>query len=65
MPNLFVLERNGVEVGFIQKPNDTKTDKNAWRLYRGVGPTNVFLGHEWNKKLAMSQVEKDVLAKSA
>jgi hypothetical protein len=60
MPNLFVLKRNGVEVGFIQKPKDTKTDKNAWRLYKGIGPLNTFLVHEYNKKLAMSQVEKEV-----
>ena len=60
MPNLFVLRRNGVELGFIQKPKDTKTDKNAWRLYKGIGPLNTFLGHEYNKKLAMSLVEREV-----
>jgi hypothetical protein len=46
------------ELGFITKPKDTRTDKNAWRLHQGIGANNNFLGHEYNKGLAMKQVEK-------
>lgn len=47
--NVHVLMHNDVEVGFITKPKDTKTDKNAWRIHKGIGETNEFIGHALNK----------------
>ena len=32
LPNLNVLLINGEYVGFVYKPRDSKTDKNAWRI---------------------------------
>lgn len=57
LPNLHVLSRDGREVGFIYKPNDTKGDKNAWRSHSGIGDNNVFLGHVWSKADAQEKVE--------
>ena len=48
MPNLNVLMVGDREVGFVYKPKDTKTDKNAWRVYLGIGDDNKFLGHAWS-----------------
>ena len=58
LPNLHVLKNNGVEIGFIYKPKDTNFDKNAWRLHKGIGIGNVFLGHEWTLNMAKRGVEK-------
>jgi hypothetical protein len=58
LSNLHVLTMDGTELGFIYKPNDFRTDKNAWRLHTGIGERTNFLGHEWNKGVAMKQVEK-------
>ncbi len=60
LANLHVLFRDNTEIGFIYKPTDTATDKNAWRLHTGMGERSNFLGHEWNKKVAMRQVEKQL-----
>ena len=43
--SLEVLTINGKEKGFIFKPKDTKTDKNAWRVHLGIGESNQFIGH--------------------
>lgn len=48
LPNLNVLMLEGKECGFIYKPKDSKTDKNAWRIYLGLGDSARFIGHEWN-----------------
>ena len=34
---LFVLCDGNKELGFIHKPKDTRTDKNAWRVHLGIG----------------------------
>ena len=60
LANLHVLFHDNAEIGFIYKPMDTATDKNAWRLHTGVGERSNFLGHEWNKKVAMKQVERQL-----
>lgn len=57
VPNLHVLECNGREVGMIEKPNDTPTDKNAWRAYAGIGARARFLGHCPTKRAAQALVE--------
>jgi hypothetical protein len=58
LPNLFVLMDGEKELGFITKPKDTRFDKNAWRCHSGIGENTSFLGHEYNKGMAMRQVEK-------
>lgn len=65
LPNLNVALVNGEYVGFIYKPNDTKSDKNAWRIYKGVGDKAVFLGHEWNKQSAMVTLNWALVAENA
>ena len=57
LPNLHVLSSHGVELGFMYKPHDTKTDKCAWVLFRGIGDKSKFIGHDFNKKLAKEKVE--------
>ena len=52
-----VLYVAGSEVGFICKPPDTKTDKNAWRIHKGIGEGNEFLGHEWTMHEAKKILE--------
>jgi len=58
IPNLFVISIFGDESGFITKPNDSSTDKNAWRIYTGIGDTCHFIGHEYDKKKAMKKLEQ-------
>lgn len=58
LPNLHVLVVNDKEAGIIYRPANTRTEKNSWRLYTGVGDNSNFIGHEWNKKVAMKAVEK-------
>ena len=43
-------------VGMIEKPSNTKNDKNFYRMYIGVGDNARFLGHAVNKKQAMNHV---------
>lgn len=62
LPNLLVLESKGRELGFIHKPNDTKTDKNAWRCHIGVGETTKLIGHEYDKAEAKRKVHAACLA---
>lgn len=57
MPNLYVLVRDGVEIGFVQKPRDSKTDKNAWRAFFGIGDKASFLDHAWTLGAAKALVE--------
>ena len=58
LPNLSVLSKNGVEVGFIEKPVDDSRNKNAWRSFVGIGERAAFVGHSWNKKSAKKKVEE-------
>lgn len=60
IPNLNVLTANGIEVGFVEKPNDTKFDKNMWRCFIGIGENNRFLGHAPTKRCAQTIVESEV-----
>ena len=61
LPNLHVLEINALVVGFVYKPKDTKTDKNAWRAHFGVGEHTTFLGHDWSIQGAKTRVELKVM----
>ena len=58
LPNLNVLTVNGEYVGFVYKPSDTKTDKNAWRIYRGMGAWAEFVGHNSSKTAAMTTLNR-------
>lgn len=58
LPNLNVLYLNGVEVGFVYKPHDSKTDKNEWRMHRGIGDATKFLGWNNTKTGAQRFLEK-------
>ena len=57
LPNLYSGTINGEIVGFIYKPNDTKSDRNAWRSYVGVGDKAKFLYHTWDMNDAMEAVQ--------
>ena len=58
LPNLLVLETtDGKELGFIYKPKDSRTDKNAWRIHKGIGECNVFVGHDYDKNSSKSKLE--------
>jgi hypothetical protein len=57
LPNLYSGTINGEIVGFIYKPTDSKTDKNAWRSYVGVGDKAKFLYHTWDMNDAMEAVQ--------
>jgi hypothetical protein len=58
LPDLRVLEINGIERGFVYKPHDTKTERNAWRIYKGIGTSNVFVGHQWTLEQSKSCLEE-------
>ena len=57
LPNLYSGTINGEIVGFIYKPNDSKSDKNAWRSYVGFGDKAKFLYHTWDMNDAMEAVQ--------
>jgi len=66
LPNLYVaLADNGggfvTKVGFIYKPHDSKSDRNAWRSYIGIGDDAKFLYHTWNIDDAKDAVELAVI----
>lgn len=56
LSNLEALSCAGVEIGFIHKPRDTRTDKNAWRCFVGIGEAARFVGHRWDKATAKQLV---------
>lgn len=58
LPNLNVLLVNGEYVGFVYKPTDSKTDKNAWRIYTEVGDSAKFVGHNFSKTAAMTTLNR-------
>lgn len=60
LANLHVLSKDGMEIGFIQKPRDTQTDKNAWRAFNGIGERANFTGHAWSIERAKALVEAHV-----
>ena len=57
LPNLYVGTVDGKVVGFIYKPENSKTDKNAWRSYVGIGDKAKFLYHTWDMNDAMEAVQ--------
>lgn len=57
LPNLYSGTINGEVVGFIYKPTDTKSDRNAWRSYVGFGDNAKFLYHTWDMNDAMEAVQ--------
>lgn len=57
LSNLYAVTFGRLEVGFIHKPKDVK---NAWRAYRGIGESAVFVGHYWTKAGAKAAVEKAI-----
>ena len=57
LPNLYSGTINGEVVGFIYKPTDTKSDRNAWRSYVGFGDNAEFLYHTWDINDAMEAVQ--------
>jgi len=61
LPNLNVLEMNGVKQGFIYKPKDSKTDKNAWRVYLGIGDAARSIGFSWSMPGAKRLLESLVI----
>jgi len=57
VPNLHVAFNEADEpMGMIDKPVDTRSSKNFWRMYIGVGAEAKFLGHAVSKKEAMNHV---------
>jgi hypothetical protein len=57
LPNLYVGTVDDKVVGFIYKPENSKTDKNAWRSYVGIGDKAKFLYHTWDMNDAMEAVQ--------
>ena len=58
--NLHVLMNGNVELGFVEKPKDTRGCANAWRAYKGTGSSAEFLGHNWTKVDAQRRVEQSI-----
>lgn len=60
LPNLWVCRRadNDEVIGMIDKPIDSKTEKNAWRVYLGIGESARFMCHVWSKKEAVDYLEE-------
>lgn len=57
LPNLYVGAVDDKVVGFIYRPENSKTDKNAWRSYVGIGDKAKFLYHTWDINDAMEAVQ--------
>jgi hypothetical protein len=57
LPNLYSGTINGEVVGFIYRPENSRTDKNAWRSYVGIGDKAQFLYHTWDINDAMEAVQ--------
>lgn len=58
-PNFHVAtDQFGVEVGFVWRPVNTRTEKNAWRIHKIVpGTENPCVAHEWSLPAAKSMLE--------
>jgi hypothetical protein len=61
---LEVLVINNKEFGFIFKPRDSKTDKNAWRVHKGIGENNEMIGHTWTKDAAKNKLINCLILKN-
>ena len=57
LPNLSALLVNDEKVGFIYRPKNSKSDKNAWRVYQGIGDSARFVGHAWSQVDAQRMLE--------
>jgi hypothetical protein len=57
LPNLYVGTVDDKVVGFIYRPENNRTDKNAWRSYVGIGDKAQFLYHTWDINDAMEAVQ--------
>lgn len=65
LSNLYVAKVGDVEVGFIHRPKNTKTDKNFWRAYFGIGESATFLGHSSTKQGAMVNLNWAIVGERA
>ncbi len=66
LPNLSVLSVNGKDVAFVTKPKDSRTDKNAWRMFRILSEGQAdFMGHQWTKTGATKFLERIFVDPSA
>lgn len=65
LSNLHIANVDGSPVGFIFKPKDTKSDKNFWRSYIGIGDNAKFLGHSSSKQSAMTSLNWAVMSENA
>ena len=57
LPNLYSGTVDDKVVGFIYRPENSRTDKNAWRSYVGIGDKAKFLYHTWDMNDAMEAVQ--------
>lgn len=46
------------ELGFIYRPKNTGSDKNAWRVHLGIGESEQFIGHAWHKRDAKKMLQE-------
>lgn len=65
LPNLYVAKMTDKEVGFVHRPKNTKTDKNFWRAYFGIGEAATFLGHSVSKQGAMANLNWAIVSDCA
>ena len=65
LPNLYVAKMADKEVGFIYRPENTKTDKNFWRGYIGIGDSAKFVGHSMTKDDAMVNLNWAIVGENA
>lgn len=54
--NLYVAYDGDKAVGMVHRPKNTRTDKNFWRCYVGIGESARFLGHARNRRDAENHV---------
>ena len=60
LQNGAILLRNQIVVGFVTKPDDTETDKNAWRTFVAIGVKAQLIAHTWSLAAAKSFLEQHV-----
>ena len=56
LDNLYVAYDGDKAVGMVHRPKNTRTEKNFWRCYVGIGEDARFLGHAVNRKQAENHV---------
>jgi len=65
LSNLYVAKVGDEEVGFVHRPKNTKTDKNFWRGYIGIGDSAKFVGHSSTKDGAMVNLNWAIVGENA